>query len=189
MQQIATPRLILERPATRIASRLLAWQTDAELLFLSDDSEEMACAEDISEVLARWNRLDREDLLVFSIVTRGGEDPIGYVQVANIDRHNRSCDIGMLIGEKAYWGKGLGKEALQAIVRLCFEELGLNRIGGEIYSINPRSIRLFEACGFVREGVARERVLKTIDGEPRFVDAHYYGLLHREWLGLNPVLA
>lgn len=181
MQRIVTHRMVLERPATRLADRLWTWQVDSELQFLSDDSDEPSTPEEVAAILAGWTRMDRQDLHVFTLLTLGDENPIGYVQVANIDPHNQSCDIGLLIGEKQHWGRGLGREALTAAIAYCFDDLGLNRIGAEIYAINARSVRLFEACGFRREGTARDRVVKVIDSTPCFVDGFLYSLLRRDW--------
>ena len=103
---------------------------------------------------------------------------IGFGMIAFIDRYNRSCKLGILIGRRGDWGKGYAREALQAVIAYCFQELKMNRIGAEVYAINERSIRLFEGLGFQREGVVREAVLK--DGA--FVDELVYGLLCRKWL-------
>lgn len=181
MQRITTSRLILERPATRLAERIWRWEADDEIAFMSGSDEELPTPEDIAEALAAWTRPDRQDLHVFSILLKDSEDPIGYLQVANIDPQRQGCDLGILIGEKPYWGRGLGQEALRAAISYCFDDLALNRIGAEIYAINPRSIRLFEACGFRREGTVRDEVVKEIDGERRFVDGYRYSLLRREW--------
>lgn len=181
MQRIITSRLIIERPAIRLAARLWRWEADDEISFLSGSDEEFPTPEDIADALTAWTRPDRQDLHVFSISLKDSEEPIGYLQVANIDPQSRCCDLGILIGEKPYWGHGFGREALQAAIAYCFDELALNRIGAEIYAINPRSVRLFEACGFRREGTVRDEVVKEIDGERRFVDGYRYGLLRRDW--------
>lgn len=181
MQRIATSRLILKRPATRLAERLCGWETDEEIAFLSGSDEELPTPKDIADALAVWTGPDRQDLHVFSILLKDSEDPIGYLQVANIDRQSQCCDLGILIGEKSHWGHGFGREALLAAIAYCFDDLALNRIGAEIYAINPRSVRLFESCGFRREGTVRDDVIKTIDGERRFVDGYSDSLMCRDW--------
>lgn len=95
--------------------------------------------------------------------------------IAFIDDYNKSCKIGMTIGEKEQWGMGYGTEALIELIRYSFEDLGMNRIGAEIFQFNERSIKLFEQCGFQREGVERELVYK--DG--KFKDQYIYGLLRK----------
>lgn len=181
MTRLFTQRLILERPADRIAGRLLAWQQDRELRYLSDAEDREPDAEDIDATLARWNRPDRDDLHVFAVVARANLEPIGYLQVAMVDRFHRSCELGIILGERRAWGKGLGGEAIEAALGYCFLDLDLHRVGAEIFAINPRSVRLFERCGFVREGVLRDKVVKEVAGALRPVDVYLYGLLRREW--------
>ena len=67
--------------------------------------------------------------------------------------------------------------SLQAIIAYCFNELGMNRIGAEIYEFNTHSMRLFERNGFRLEGTKRQFIFK--DGS--FKDEYLYSLLREEW--------
>lgn len=58
-------------------------------------------------------------------------------------------------------GKGYGTEAVTMLVKYAFEELRLNCIHANILSYNASSIKLFELCGFVKEGVLRFRIFKA----------------------------
>ena len=73
----------------------------------------------------------------------------------------------------------LPSETLQAVLAYCFHELGINRVGAEIYEFNARSIRLFERNGFQLDGTRREYLFK--DGV--FKDNRLYSLLREEWEG------
>jgi ribosomal-protein-alanine N-acetyltransferase len=75
------------------------------------------------------------------------------------------------------WGKGLMGEALAAVLRFGFEELGLHRIWAMTHPENARSIRVLERAGFKREGHLRDYY---IDKE-RFVDRLIYALLEGDW--------
>jgi putative acetyltransferase len=57
--------------------------------------------------------------------------------------------IGYAIGED-YWGKGFATEAVLAVLRFGFEELGLDLISAYCYPFNKRSQRVFEKCGIYR---------------------------------------
>lgn len=56
-------------------------------------------------------------------------------------------------------------------------ELNLYRLQRTVFSYNERAIRLYERCGFQREGAYRELLQR--DGE-RY-DMLLYGLLAHEW--------
>ncbi len=91
---------------------------------------------------------------------------IGMICYNRIDRDNRSVEFDMLIGDKQYWSKGLGSDALQAFVRYLFSSFPLNRIWLGTHSYNQRALRAYEKVGFKREGILRESAY--IDG--KYVD-------------------
>jgi ribosomal-protein-alanine N-acetyltransferase len=91
---------------------------------------------------------------------------------------HRKAEIGYDL-HPTYWGKGIMREALQAIIRYGFEEMNLNRITLLVISYNDRSIRLAERLGFVKEGVMRESAY--FDG--KFIDDVLYSLLRADRRG------
>lgn len=64
--------------------------------------------------------------------------------------------LGIVIGEKAYWGQGYGTAALHAALERAFSELGLERIRLETLEYNRRARRAFEKVGFVLERVVAQ---------------------------------
>ena len=61
------------------------------------------------------------------------------------------------------WGRGFMHEALVALLRFGFEELGLNRVEADIDPRNAASARSLERLGFQREGLLGERWI--VEGE------------------------
>lgn len=92
--------------------------------------------------------------------------PIGFANYRDFHPKGKSADIGIGIGEPDLWGKHLGRDALAALVRYLFEELGLHRIGLSVVGFNDRAISMYKAVGFEVEGIERDGV-GTEDG---FVD-------------------
>lgn len=157
--------------------RLVRWQTDRELLHLSDDDPEPSSEERVRAALERWIAGARDDMVHLAIHFAETGEPIGFAQIAFVDRRHRRCKLSIVIGERAFWGRGLGTEAIRRLCAYCFDELDMNRIAAETFAYNERSNRAFEAVGFRREGVLRESVLRD-DG---WHDEYVYGLLRREW--------
>lgn len=62
---------------------------------------------------------------------------------------------------------------VQRVCRHAFEEFGLAKVTGHVFSHNPASARVLEKCGFQEEGLLRKHFLK--DG--RFLDARLFALL------------
>ncbi len=86
---------------------------------------------------------------------------IGNVYLTNINYINRTAESRILIGNKAYWGQGYGREALTQILLFGFNEKGLNRIEARINADNSASLRMHEKCGYVQEGTLRKAIFKN----------------------------
>lgn len=70
---------------------------------------------------------------------------------------NRSAQLGVFIGDKAYWGRGYGTAAVRAACRFGFAEMNLHRIELLVFAGHARARRVYERLGFVVEAVCRER--------------------------------
>jgi RimJ/RimL family protein N-acetyltransferase len=93
----------------------------------------------------------------------------------------RTAFVGIGIGERAYWGKGYGTDAMKVALRFAFTEINLERVTLNVFEYNPRAIRSYEKAGFKHEGRMRGALLK--DG--RRWDMIYMGILREEWLQLT----
>lgn len=89
--------------------------------------------------------------------------------------------VGLGIGERDYWGKGYGTDAMNVMLRYGFLELNLRRVTLSVFEYNPRAIRSYEKTGFQHEGRLRGALFR--DGK-RW-DMLYMGILREEWLKLN----
>jgi RimJ/RimL family protein N-acetyltransferase len=107
--------------------------------------------------------------------------PVGHVGLLGVDRHSLRAELAISIGETDSWSRGYGTDATRAVLRHAFEDLGLRRIDLHTDADNARGIRCYEKCGFVREGVMRERRLRY--GKP--LDMVMMGVLKHEWEGLR----
>jgi len=103
--------------------------------------------------------------------------PVGHVGLLGVDAHHKRAELAISIGEKECWSRGYGTDAITTVLRHGFEALGLRRIDLHTDADNARGIRCYEKCGFVREGVMRERRLRN--GEP--LDMVVMGVLRSEW--------
>ena len=97
----------------------------------------------------------------FIIELKEEETPMGTVGLTDIDYKDQRADLTIIIGEKEYWGKGLGEEALDLLVKFAFNEMNLRKIKALVFSDNERAINLYEKCGFGKEGVLKEEIFKV----------------------------
>jgi len=94
----------------------------------------------------------------------------GAVGLVLFERECRGvAEIGYWVGE-AYWGRGIATAACAALTAYGFERLGLRRLETKVYAPNAASMRVLEKCGYLREGVMRDAVVKN----GVVLDAHAY---------------
>jgi len=87
----------------------------------------------------------------YAIETRGGL-LIGFIRYSVRREHENYARIGILIGDRNYWGHGIGTEALKLSIDELFKDQLLTRIELDTAMFNLRAQRCFEKCGFKRMG-------------------------------------
>lgn len=119
-------------------------------------------------------RLQSDPNHVFlAIVAKDTDIHIGNVKLGPIDWIHRFADIGLLMGESAYWGRGIATEVIQLVARYAFDQLDLRKVTAGCYSTNVAAIRAFEKAGFVQEGLRKQQYY--CNGQ--YVDAVILGLV------------
>lgn len=88
---------------------------------------------------------------------------VGYGVLESIDYTNRKYEVGVVLGEKSCWGKGIGLVVAGELVKIAFDELKMHRILAVSSERNVASIRCFQKVGFREEG--RLRHANHRDGE------------------------
>ena len=61
-----------------------------------------------------------------------------------------------MIGERAYWSRGYGTDAVTAYLAYLFHEFNLHKVYLRVEEYNARAQRAYEKCGFRRDGVFRD---------------------------------
>ncbi len=168
-------RLRLRPPGEADLPLFVRWFNDPEVrrwLAMSD------AAELTLEGEREWYEEMRGDAsrVVWCIEVEDGR-AIGNLGLHAIDEANGRATLGIAIGEKGYWGRGYGREAIGEVLRYGFGELGLRRIDLDVDEDNERGVRCYENCGFVREGLLRAYRLR--EGRP--VNAVAMSVLREEW--------
>jgi RimJ/RimL family protein N-acetyltransferase len=116
--------------------------------------------------------------LVLAIIDIATEKHIGNIALQSIDWVARSAELAIVIGDKNYWGKGIGREACVLLVRHGLHVLNLHRIWLGTMEQNVGMQKIAESLGFIREGVLRQA---NCQGET-FSDGYAYGLLSSEFI-------
>ncbi len=75
-------------------------------------------------------------------------------------------------------GRGYATEAARALIRICFEDLGLRRVYAQCFAANEASWRIMEKLGMRREEYA---VRESLHRSGEWLDGMRYALLADEW--------
>ncbi|MCK5052134.1 MAG: GNAT family N-acetyltransferase [Candidatus Cloacimonetes bacterium] len=96
---------------------------------------------------------------IFAIVDADSDNLIGNCSIFRINERNRKAEVGIFIGDKNYWNKGYGSEALSLLIDYGFNILNLNNIMLEVFSYNKRAINSYKKVGFKEIGRRREAII------------------------------
>jgi RimJ/RimL family protein N-acetyltransferase len=91
--------------------------------------------------------------------------------------------MGISVGDREYWGKGYGTDAVRLILQYGFIELNLRRISLGLHAYNERALKSYEKAGFKMEGRMRGEGWR--DGV--HYDSLWMGILREEWLAQQGV--
>jgi ribosomal-protein-alanine N-acetyltransferase len=92
---------------------------------------------------------------------------VGNIKLGPIDWHHGTGEIGLLIGDRAVWGKGLASTSIRLLCEIAQSSLRLRKLTAGCYASNIGSIRAFEKADFTVEGIRSGQYL--IDGHPEDV--------------------
>ncbi|CEI72504.1 Acyl-CoA N-acyltransferase [Romboutsia hominis] len=101
---------------------------------------------------------------------------IGDIDVFNLKDKHSSCEIGYCLS-RAFWNKGIMSEALNAVIKYLFDEVGLNRIVAMHNTKNIASGKVMIKNDMKFEGTLRQ-ASKLGDS---FYDLNVYSILKSEW--------
>jgi RimJ/RimL family protein N-acetyltransferase len=87
------------------------------------------------------------------------------------------AEIGWCL-DPALEGNGLATEAVQELIRIAFEDLGLRRLVAQAFAANQPSRRLMERVGMRAED---HRVKESLHRSGEWMDGVGYALLAEEW--------
>ncbi len=85
---------------------------------------------------------------------------IGGCGINDINWLSRVATVGIMIGDKDYWGKGYGTDAMKILVDFIFNNMNINKVKLGVFSFNEIAIKSYKKCGFEVEGVLKDELFK-----------------------------
>jgi RimJ/RimL family protein N-acetyltransferase len=116
--------------------------------------------------------------IVLAIVNVGDGVHVGNVGLHNINWVYRCAELGIIIGEKKYQGRGIATEAMRLFLGHAFQRLNLHKVYLLTDANNESAIRAFQKVGFVQEGLLREDCFRN----GKFSNSVYMGCLLKDFV-------
>jgi RimJ/RimL family protein N-acetyltransferase len=167
---LAGQKAVLREKRLSDAANDYAWRSDLELSRYDAVLPLKLSFREFTLYYTEQLRSFKEDRRWFAIDTLDGKH-IGNCMYYDVDKTRKQAKIGIIIGDRDYWGKGYGADALMTLVSHVFHDLKLERVYLDTLEWNVRAQRCFQKCGFVVSGHLNDKGHKFIIME-----------LYRGWL-------
>ena len=149
------------------------WMNDFYVTDYTGRSYRTVTLEEEKDYLERVNK----DKSTFSIIDLETNTLIGTIGLHSVDNINRTATLGIFIGNRNYWSKGYGTEAIQLILDFGFNYLNLRNIDLALMEFNQRALKCYQKCGF--KEIGRRRKSKFING--KYYDSILMDILAEEF--------
>jgi len=164
----------LRKPEPYDVDALYVWKNDREIAAMLGGFNKGYSKTD----LAKWVDFHRSapDEAFFMIATKAEDRAIGHVALYKVDHRLGTAEFAILLGDRATWGIGLGKQCTHFMCDYGFRQLNLRKITLEVIATNERAFKLYRSLGFVEEGRLRQAQFKN----GAYVDVIVMGLFREE---------
>ena len=136
------------------------WDVDPEIQVFMPEPENSAMTD--AEQLEYLQECEHEtDGYYWSIVWAENNALIGSIALTEINTHHGTAEIGVVVGEKDYWGKGVATQAIALVLNLARTSLKLRRISAEYEEGNIGVAKSLEKSGFIQECVSIQSRIKN----------------------------
>jgi RimJ/RimL family protein N-acetyltransferase len=99
----------------------------------------------------------------YSIIDNETNALLGNCGFLDIDHVNQTAEAGIFIGNKNFWNKGYGTEALTLLLDYGFKALNFHNVLLRVYEYNQRAMRVYEKVGFKKIGIRREGLYRNLE--------------------------
>jgi RimJ/RimL family protein N-acetyltransferase len=107
-------------------------------------------AVELKRYIRETNRDGRHFL--FGIFLKSDGSHVGNIKIGDVDPYHRVANLGLVVGERSAWGRGIGTEAVVLATRYAFRELKLVSVYAGIYENNIGSLKAFLKAGWTEAG-------------------------------------
>jgi RimJ/RimL family protein N-acetyltransferase len=115
-----------------------------------------ATIKELKEYIGERNK--DQNCLLLGIFYKKNKKHIGNIKLAPIEPDGKKATIGVLIGDKDYWGMGIATEAIKLLIDYAHKELNILEFNLGVLPQNKPAIRVYEKNGFKSDHIKRKSV-------------------------------
>ena len=162
--------------AEHISDLYIGWLNDAEINRYLEIRFVPQTRDTVTEYVRSFYM--GKEAYMWVIYPNGKDQFVGTTTVQGINRNHDSAGIGLMIGNKEYWGSNCALEVLGLVTDFAFETLGLRRMALETSAPNHSINFTLRRFGFTMEGSMRQA---SVIGPGEYCDGYRWGVLVDEW--------
>lgn len=132
------------------------WDSDFDTRIWSGDELLIHTPEHLEKIFRRFIEEPRDDKVFMAFYDRETLQPIGWGNIRDISTYHQTCELGVLIGEPDFRGRGYGSEAVRLMVDYAFTAYNLRNVQLDTNSFNHRALRAYQKVGFKEIGRRRQ---------------------------------
>ena len=148
---IISSKIILRDKKLADAPDDYAWQIDPELAYLDAASLLTTTFQEYLSDYASQLRYPLSTRHQFAIDTPDGKH-IGNCVYYGVNETKGEAELGIMIGDRDFWDKNYGTDAVTTLVSHIFHQTNLKRIYLKTLDSNSRAQKCFQKCGFTSYG-------------------------------------
>jgi ribosomal-protein-alanine N-acetyltransferase len=154
--EIETKRLFLRKMTKDDAMEMFHLRSDEKVMRYID-RDRANTVTDAEILIDRINEsVDSNNGIMWGIACKEtGNKLIGNIGYWRLIKEHYRAEIGYMLNP-GFWGKGIMKEAAEAVIKFGFDVMNLHSIEAHINPSNEASAALLISTGFVKEGYFKE---------------------------------
>lgn len=159
-----TPVLVTERftlrPLTEAdaTEHYLGWLRDEQARRYIMSANSTQTLDDLRAFIA--SRLGREDVLFLGIFDRISGRHVGNIKYEPIDEESGTAEMGILVGEQEWRGRGVATEIIGVTARWLRHHCGVSRICLGVERENEAALSAYRHAGFQQTDVIQDPRVK-----------------------------
>lgn len=158
---------------------VMTWVNDPKVVFNFQNFDMKITRE--AEIAYLEKILTSNDDKLFAVETEN-RTYLGNAGLHGLSSKNRLGRVALIIGNKKFWGKGYGQNAMRELIKYAFDECRLNKIWLIVDKENEKARHIYEKVGFKIEGILEE---EYADRTGKFHDMIRMRLLRREYMKMK----